>query len=112
MSRLDAFAAHLVASHGGRACISVEEAAKIVGIGKEHAYRLAGEQRFPVFGVTSASAKRESMQVLIPALIDWMQAGGTRQYDELPKVQGAPRRQERGDLDADLAWLDRQLATA
>jgi len=108
----DAFTLHLIREHGGQATVTVEQAAQIVGIGREHAYRLAAEHRFPVLGVTAAGAHRESMRVLIPALVEWMLAGGTRQYDELPSAasasaSGAERRSGR---DGQLAWLDAQLA--
>jgi hypothetical protein len=107
----DGFTLHLIREHGGQATVTVEQAANIVGIGREHAYRLAAEHRFPVVGVTAAGAHRESMRVLIPALVDWMLAGGTRQYDELPSgasaSSGAGRQSGR---DGQLAWLDAQLA--
>ena len=87
----DAFTVHLIREHGGQATVTVEQAAQIVGIGREHAYRLAAQHRFPVLGVTAAGAHRESMRVLIPALVDWMLAGGTRQYDDLPAATALAR---------------------
>lgn len=106
----DAFTLHLIRENGGAATVTVEQAAQIVGIGREHAYRLAAQHRFPVLGVTAVGAQRESMRVLIPALVEWMLAGGTRQYDDLPgavSTAGAGRRPGR---DGQLAWLDAQLA--
>jgi hypothetical protein len=110
---LDAFTAHLIAQHDGRAVISVTEAAKVAGIGREHAYSLAGERRFPVFGTASAAATRESLQVLIPALVAWMMAGGTTQYDDAPRKRTVPARgrNRRAELDRRNA-LARQLACA
>jgi hypothetical protein len=111
---LHAFTAALVAQHGGRASISVEEAASVVGIGKEQAYSLAASERFPVFGVTSAGSKRESMRVLIPALVQWMLDGGTRQYDEPREVKAsdAPGRAKRARLDSQMQWLAAQQQAA
>lgn len=106
----DAFTVYLIRECGGRATITVEEAAQIVGIGREHAYRLAAQHRFPVLGVTAAGARRESMRVLIPALVDWMLAGGTRQYDDLPGAASTSRAGRRAGRDSQLAWLDAQLA--
>src|ERR1700744_3419410 len=93
-----AFPPHLIGEHAGQTSVTVEQAAQIVGIGREHAYRLAAQHRFPVLGVTAAGAHRESMRVLIPALVEWMLAGGTRQYDDLPSAasaSGAGRRSGR-----------------
>ena len=104
----DAFTVHLIRQCGGKATVTVEQAAEIVGIGREHAYRLAAQHRFPVLGVTAAGARRESMRVLIPALVEWMLAGGTRQYDELPAAAAPAAR--RSGRDGQLAWLDAQLA--
>jgi hypothetical protein len=115
-SSLHAFTPALVAEHGGRASISVEEAANVVGIGKEQAYSLAASERFPVFGVTSAGSKRESMRVLIPALVQWMLDGGTRQYDEPRGVKAsdapAPGRAKRARLDSQRQWLAAQQPAA
>ena len=106
----DALTFHLIRENGGQATVTVEQAAQIVGIGREHAYRLAAQHRFPVLGVTAAGAHRESMRVLIPALVDWMLAGGTRQYDELPGTASTSRAGRRSARDGQLAWLDAQLA--
>lgn len=106
----DALTAQLIREHGGQATITVEQAAHIVGIGREHAYRLAAQHRFPVLGVTAKGAQRESMRVLIPALVEWMLAGGTRQYDELPSAEAAPGPGRHSARDGQLAWLDAQLA--
>jgi hypothetical protein len=106
----DALSLHLIREHGGQATVTVEQAAQIVGIGREHAYRLAAGHRFPVFGVTAVGAQRESMRVLIPALVDWMLAGGTRQYDELPSAASASPAGRQSGRDGQLAWLDAQLA--
>ena len=105
-----AFIMHLIREYGGQPTVSVEQAAQIVGIGREHAYRLAAEHRLPVVGVTAAGAHRESMRVLIPALVEWMLAGGTRQYDELPSAAAAPTTGRNSGRDDQLAWLDAQLA--
>ena len=105
----DAFTLHLIREYGGHT-VTVDQAAQIVRIGREHAYRLAAEHRFPVVGVTAAGAHRESMRVLIPALVDWMLAGGTRQYDELPSAAVTSRPERRSGRDGQLAWLDAQLA--
>jgi hypothetical protein len=106
----EALTFHLIRECGGQATITVEQAAHIVGIGREHAYRLAAQHRFPVLGVTAAGARRESMRVLIPALVDWMLAGGTRQYDDLPSAASTPRAGRKSARDAQLAWLEGQLA--
>jgi hypothetical protein len=106
----DALTFHLIREHGGQTTVTVEQAAQIVGIGREHAYRLAAQHRFPVLGVTAVGAQRESMRVLIPALVDWMLAGGTRQYDELPSAAAASGAERRSGRDGQLAWLDAQLA--
>lgn len=106
----DALTVHLIREHGGQTTVSVEQAAQIVGIGREHAHRLAAQHRFPVLGVTAAGARRESMRVLIPALVDWMLAGGTRQYDELPSPASESRAGQRSGRDSQIAWLDAQLA--
>ena len=105
----DAFTVHLIGEYG-QPTVTVEQAAQIVGIGREHAYRLAAQHRFPVLGVTAAGAHRESMRVLIPALVDWMLAGGTRQYDELPSAASTSPAGRRPGRDGQLAWLDAQLA--
>ena len=104
----EAFTVHLIRECGGQSTITVEQAAQIVGIGREHAYRLAAQHRFPVLGVTAAGARRESMRVLIPALVEWMLSGGTRQYDDLPA--GTPSTERRSGRDDQLAWLEAQLA--
>jgi hypothetical protein len=106
----DAFTLHLVREYGGQATVRVEQAANIVGIGREHAYRVAAQHRFPVLGVTAAGAHRESMRALIPALVGWMLAGGTRQYDELPSTRSASLPGRPSGRDGQLAWLDAQLA--
>jgi hypothetical protein len=106
----DAFTVHMIREHGGQATVTVEQAAQIVGIGREHAYRLAAQQRFPVLGVTAAGAHRESMRVLIPALVDWMRAGGTRQYDDLRSAASSSRAGRHSGRDGQLARLDAQLA--
>lgn len=106
----DAFVLHLIREHGGQATVTVEQTAEIVGIGREHAYRLAAQHRFPVVGVTAVGAHRESMRVLIPALVDWMLAGGTRQYDELPSAAPTPGAGRWSGRDDQMAWLDAQLA--
>ena len=106
----DALTLHLIREHGGQATVTVEQAANIVGICREHAYRLAAQHRFPVLGVTAAGADRESMRVLIPALVDWMFAGGTRQYDELPSGRRDAQPGRGGGRDSQLAWLESQLA--
>lgn len=106
----DAFTVHLIREFGGQPTITVEQAAEIIGIGREHAYRLAAQHRFPVLGVTAAGARRESMRVLIPALVEWMLAGGTRQYDDLPRAASAPGAGQRSGRDEQMAWVDAQLA--
>lgn len=106
----DAFSGHLMREHGGQATVTVEQAARIVGIGREHAYRLAAQHRFPVLGVTAAGAHRESMRVLIPALVEWMLAGGTRQYDALPSTEAGARAGRRSARDSQMDWLNAQLA--
>ena len=87
------------------------EAAAIVGIGKEHAYKLASQDRFPVLGTTGINSDRESLRVLIPRLVDWMYAGGTRQYDARPteRVSSATKPGRTGKQDPDLAWLAAEL---
>jgi hypothetical protein len=106
----DALTVHLIREYDGQATVTIEQAAQIVGIGREHAYRLAAQHRFPVLGVTAAGARRESMRVLIPALVDWMLAGGTRQYDDLPSAESTSRAGRHSGRDGQLAWLDAQLA--
>ena len=106
----EAFTLHLIRENDGAATVTVERAAQIVGIGREHAYRLAAQHRFPVLGVTAVGAQRESMRVLIPALVEWMLAGGTRQYDDLPSGRRDPQPGRGGGRDSQLAWLETQLA--
>ena len=53
----------------------------------------------------------ESLRVLIPRLVDWMYAGGTRQYDARPteRVSSATKPGRTGKQDPDLAWLAAEL---
>jgi hypothetical protein len=62
----DALTVHVIREYGGQATVTVEQAAQIVGIGREHAYRLASQHRFPVLGVTAAGAHRESIAYSSP----------------------------------------------
>jgi hypothetical protein len=105
--------AYLIREHGGLT-VPVESAAGIVGIGKAHAYSLIADNRFPVVGTTGKTSDRESMRVLLPHLVEWMYAGGTRQYDHLESSQlvEAANRGASSAADREMAWLEHELASA
>lgn len=99
-------AAQLIADNDGKPVVGLQRAAQIAGLSADLAYDLAREGRFPVFTATRAQSRRENVRVLIPALVDWMLAGGTNQYDERPEASTPGTRRPR---DPELAWLDGQL---
>ncbi len=108
---LDPLAAHLIETHGAIA-VKVPVAAEIAGLDPDHVYGLIREGRFPGHGVARGGAKRESVMVLIPKLVEWMQCGGTFQYRSPRDEVAAPkqiRRRGSHQLAGAFAWLDEQL---